>query len=75
LAFDRKLLPEELKAWSQNLGHEQLITSLISYATVPRNRQAEIMCNLRHSRKATAPGDDLLGQMAELIEKARVERV
>lgn len=74
LAFDRKLSHEELKAWSQNLGHEQLMTSLASYATVPRNRQAEIMRELRNPRKPTAPADNLLGQMAELIEKARAER-
>jgi len=33
---------EEL-AWSQNLGHEQVMTTLTSYGTVPQGRQAAIM--------------------------------
>jgi integrase len=41
--------PEELKAWSQNLGHESVLTTLGSYGTVPDHRQAEIMDELRIS--------------------------
>ena len=39
--------PEELKAWSQNLGHEDVMTTLRSYGEVPSTRQAEIIKNLR----------------------------
>jgi integrase len=35
--------PEELKAWSQNLGHEDVLTTFRSYGDVSSNRQAEIM--------------------------------
>ena len=35
--------PEELKAWSQNLGHEQVLTTLTSYGSVASHRQAEIL--------------------------------
>lgn len=35
--------PEEFKAWSQNLGHESVLTTFSSYSTVERERQAEIM--------------------------------
>jgi integrase len=35
--------PEEYKAWSQNLGHESVLTTFSSYGDVPRNRQAEII--------------------------------
>jgi integrase/recombinase XerD len=38
--------PEELKAWSQNLGHEDVMTTLRSYGEVPSTRQAEIISNL-----------------------------
>lgn len=38
--------PEEFKAWSQNLGHEQVSTTLSSYGTVPRHRQGEIILGL-----------------------------
>lgn len=35
--------PEEYKAWSQNLGHEQVLTTFLSYGDVSYNRQAEII--------------------------------
>jgi integrase len=38
--------PEELKAWSQNLGHEDVLTTLRSYGEVPSNRQADIIMSL-----------------------------
>ena len=34
--------PEEFKAWSQNLGHEHVLTTFTSYGEVPSHRQAEI---------------------------------
>jgi integrase/recombinase XerD len=74
LAFDLKLTAEQLKAWSQNLRHDDVMTTFASYGTVERNRQAEIMREVRHPPKPTAPAADLLGQMAELIEKAMAGR-
>jgi integrase len=38
--------PEELKAWSQNLGHENMLTTFTSYGTVPLHRQEEILRTL-----------------------------
>jgi integrase len=38
--------PEEFKAWSQNLGHEHVLTTFISYGSVSRTRQADIMKHL-----------------------------
>jgi integrase/recombinase XerD len=35
--------PEEFKAWSQNLGHEGVLTTLSSYGTVSEHRQREII--------------------------------
>lgn len=34
---------ETFKAWSQNLGHESMLTTLGSYGTISRHRQGEIM--------------------------------
>lgn len=34
---------EELKAWSQNLAHENVLTTFTSYGAVASHRQAEIM--------------------------------
>ncbi len=38
--------PEQFKAWSQNLGHEGVLTTLFSYGTVPDGRQREIIASL-----------------------------
>jgi integrase len=38
--------PEEYKAWSQNLGHENVLTTFSSYGEVARHRQAEIIRKL-----------------------------
>ena len=35
--------PEEYKAWSQNLGHERVLTTFCSYGDVSGQRQAEIL--------------------------------
>lgn len=38
--------PEQFKAWSQNLGHEGVLTTLYSYGTVSDARQREIISRL-----------------------------
>lgn len=40
---------EEYKAWSQNLGHEQVLTTFSSYGDVSGYRQSEIMRSFAHS--------------------------
>jgi integrase len=37
---------EQLKAWSQNLGHEKVLTTLYSYGHVENQRQGEIIKGL-----------------------------
>jgi integrase len=41
---------EEMKAWSQNLGHEEVMTTFASYGTLSRGQQAEIMGALSSGR-------------------------
>ncbi len=38
--------PEEFKAWSQNLGHDGVLTTFYSYGNVATRRQGEIIRNL-----------------------------
>lgn len=38
--------PEQFKAWSQNLGHEKVITTFTSYGAVAYQRQGEIIREL-----------------------------
>jgi hypothetical protein len=49
--------PEQYKAWSQNLGHENVLTTFSSYGDVARHRQAEIIRGLGKSdhRAAVSP--------------------
>jgi len=38
--------PEQFKAWSQNLGHDQVLTTFISYGQIEGRRQGEIIQSL-----------------------------
>lgn len=53
--------PEEFKAWSQNLGHDHVLTTFTSYGSVSGNRQAAIIAGLRADKDnvttITVPGD------------------
>lgn len=57
--------PEAFKAWSQNLGHEQVLTTFLSYGTVGSQRQREIIQGLAKPRQAVQP--DMTDQLAEAI--------
>ena len=46
--------PEDFKAWSQNLGHEQVMTTFNSYGPVSSWRQSEIMRSLSKPDERTA---------------------
>jgi len=51
LGESRCSTPEEFKAWSQNLGHEQVMTTFYSYGEVPLTRQSEIFTKLSKPSK------------------------
>lgn len=38
--------PELMKAWSQNLGHEQMLTTFTSYGRIDEHRQVELIRDL-----------------------------
>ena len=62
--------PEEFKAWSQNLGHEQVSTTLTSYGAVDRHRQGEIILGFGSSSEED--GDvlaDLLQRAADIAKR------
>ena len=60
--------PEQFKTWSQNLGHESVMTTLVSYGSVPAPRQADVMRQLGQPR---APQSDVLRQIGRLISQAQ----
>jgi len=67
-AMSLDLTPEEMKAWSQNLGHSDVLTTFTSYGAVPLHRQTEL---IRASRPA--PNSDILDDpdILELLAKIR----
>ena len=46
--------PEEYKAWSQNLGHDHVLTTFSSYGDVGSYRQTEIIRALSGERRSQA---------------------
>lgn len=55
--------PEEFKAWSQNLGHESVLTSFYSYGEVPDYKQAELLRKL--SKPAESTSSDMEDQFKQ----------
>ncbi|MFQ5443485.1 MAG: tyrosine-type recombinase/integrase [Nitrospinales bacterium] len=47
--------PEQFKAWSQNLGHEKVLTTFFSYGEVGNQRQGEIIKDLATPQPTELP--------------------
>ncbi len=60
--------PEEFKAWSQNLGHDHVMTTLANYGTVPAHRQAELIRGLA-ARDGSGGRDDLAAELADFLRR------
>lgn len=45
-AMTLNLSPEAMKAWSQNLGHADVLTTFTSYGSIPPHRQGELIRRL-----------------------------
>ncbi len=54
--------PEQFKAWSQNLGHEQVLTTFCSYGAVADRRQGEIIEDLAEPKRVEQPGAEEIGK-------------
>ena len=59
LASDHCRTPEDFKAWSQNMGHEDVLTTFRSYGSVPQGRQVELMERFRKQGRPGGPSDDV----------------
>jgi integrase/recombinase XerD len=62
--------PEEFKAWSQNLGHEQVLTTFSSYGQVQYERQAELIRRLASTADRALNGE-AIDQAMRWLEKAK----
>lgn len=65
------LSPEQMKAWSQNLGHSDVLTTFTSYGNVPVHRQGELVqalgenVNAAFTPLAGTRTSDLLAELAK----------
>ena len=63
--------PEEFKSWSQNLGHEDVLTTLYSYGHVQQQRQGEIFQQLKSPRTTASQNID---EFAKAVIKAMADQ-
>lgn len=64
---------EDFKAWSQNLGHEGVLTTLHSYGTVAADRQSEIIKQLGEPRRQPAEAGHVLEKVLQTIREAGLD--
>jgi integrase/recombinase XerD len=68
--------PEEFKAWSQNLGHEKVLTTFYSYGEVQQHRQGEIIHQLKLPRTAnTQSADDIVRMVCKVMAEQQGQRI
>jgi integrase len=73
LAYQFRLTPEEFKAWSQNMGHDQPLTTLNSYGHVTIERQAELIGGLKHKKPRGTDEDAMAEKIADMVA-AKLQR-
>jgi integrase len=61
--------PEEFKAWSQNLGHDDVMTTFSSYGQINDRRQAEIIRSLGREKPSSDRDGNLVREIAKLVER------
>jgi integrase len=66
LGMNDRLSPEQMKAISQNIGHDNVLTTLTSYGEVSYQRQGEIIRGLATPQQAMQSGAD---EIAEAVFK------
>jgi hypothetical protein len=64
--------PETMKAWSQNLGHADVLTTFTSYGSVPTHRQGELI-RATANRGPSAP-DDTVAAMETLLARLKAQQ-
>jgi len=64
-------MPEDFKAWSQNLGHEKVMTTFSSYGQVPDERQRDLMRGLARKPEGTAENERLVSELLRVLETAK----
>ena len=64
--------PEQFKAWSQNLGHEGVLTTFNAYGTVATKRQGEIIQGL--AKPQTTERQDVVEIVRAAVRELTIQR-
>lgn len=67
--------PEQYKAWSQNLGHENVLTTFVSYGQISPDRQGDIIKGFStngSSPAATSNNQDIANLLREAISRGAI---
>jgi len=66
--------PEQFKAWSQNIGHEKVMTTFMNYGEVAYQRQGEIIRELAKSQKnMRMDADEIAEAVFKRLSKAGMD--
>ena len=66
--------PEQFKAWSQNLGHDKVLTTFASYGEIASGRQGEILRGLARLPQPTqSDADEIADAMLRRLRDSGVE--
>lgn len=66
-AMTLELSPELMKAWSQNLGHADVLTTFTSYGSVPAHRQGELIRGIDGPKSDQPDVEELLRAIARKL--------
>jgi integrase/recombinase XerD len=69
VAYQRKLNAAQLKAWSQNLGHESLLTTLTSYGKISLEEQGRLIASSHQEPQDQLATKGDLADLADLLKK------
>jgi integrase len=64
--------PEEFKAWSQNLGHEQVLTTFSSYGHVAADRQADLIRHIGSRPDSEETKAEAIERAIKLLQDSRL---
>ena len=70
-AMTLDLTPEAMKAWSQNLGHADVLTTFTSYGAVPTHRQGELVRALGEAQSSRAAPQEQVAALESLLASIR----
>jgi len=65
--------PEQFKAWSQNLGHEKVLTTFSSYGEVAAERQRDIIRELARPMEPDPRFQEILKQLMRATQRTAAE--